>query len=188
MTEWRPIPGFEGAYEVNDEGHVRSLDRVLVDVNGKRRRWKGRELAQTPSHGRPVVGLGRARLEQPGVLVMLAFVGPRPEGLNVCHLNDDPWDNRLENLYYGTHSQNMQDQVRNGRNYEANKTHCDKGHPFDEDNTGWWSGGVGKSKRRRCKTCDREKTSRSAPRVRVRNREKQRAYEAAYRARKRAEC
>ena len=30
-AEWRPILGFEGFYEVSDQGRVRSLDRILSD-------------------------------------------------------------------------------------------------------------------------------------------------------------
>jgi hypothetical protein len=32
-----------------------------------------------------------------------------------CHRNDDPQDNRLENLYWGTHQQNSEDAKRNDR-------------------------------------------------------------------------
>lgn len=48
------------------------------------------------------------------MLVMLAFVGPRPDGLDVCHGNGNPADNRLENLRYGTRSENMRDALRHG--------------------------------------------------------------------------
>lgn len=47
-------------------------------------------------------------------LVMMTFVGPCPAGLECCHENDDPMDNRLENLYYGTKRDNMEDAIRNG--------------------------------------------------------------------------
>jgi hypothetical protein len=47
-------------------------------------------------------------------LVLEAFVGPCPPGLEGCHRNDDSSDNRLENLYWGTHRQNMADRERNG--------------------------------------------------------------------------
>jgi hypothetical protein len=47
-------------------------------------------------------------------LIAAAYLGERPEGLEVCHDNGNPQDNRPCNLYYGTHSQNMLDQVRHG--------------------------------------------------------------------------
>lgn len=43
MTErWLPVPGWEGFYEVSDQGRVRGLDRVLVRKNGTIHTEKGR--------------------------------------------------------------------------------------------------------------------------------------------------
>ena len=48
-------------------------------------------------------------------LVMLAFHGFPPPGLEAMHLNGNPKDNRPENLKYGTHSENMIDMYRKGK-------------------------------------------------------------------------
>ncbi len=41
-------------------------------------------------------------------LVLEAFVGRRPKGHVVCHFPDpDPHNNRLENLQWGTHAENL---------------------------------------------------------------------------------
>lgn len=50
-----------------------------------------------------------------GRLVLEAFVGPCPAGLQCCHANDDPWDNRLENLRWDTPKANAKDRARNGK-------------------------------------------------------------------------
>jgi len=42
-------------------------------------------------------------------LVLLAVVGPRPEGLEIRHLNGIPSDNRVVNLEYATKSRNLLD-------------------------------------------------------------------------------
>lgn len=42
-------------------------------------------------------------------LVMLAFIGPPPPGMEVCHRDNNPRNNRLENLRYDTHMNNMID-------------------------------------------------------------------------------
>jgi len=45
-------------------------------------------------------------------LVMAAHVGPRPEGLEVCHIDGDATNNRLDNLRYGTNLSNKDDSRR----------------------------------------------------------------------------
>lgn len=48
------------------------------------------------------------------VVILTTFVGPRPSGMEGCHINGDPADNRLENLRWDTHASNMQDAIRHG--------------------------------------------------------------------------
>ena len=57
--------------------------------------------------------------------------------MEACHANDDPSDNRLENLRWDTRSENLYDRVRNGifRNGFTGATHCGRGHEFTEENT-----------------------------------------------------
>lgn len=47
-------------------------------------------------------------------LVMEAFIGPRPEGMECRHLDGDPANNRLSNLTWGTPKENAEDQRRHG--------------------------------------------------------------------------
>lgn len=47
-------------------------------------------------------------------LVLEAFVGPCPAGMECCHEDGDPGNNRLTNLRWDTHAGNMQDAVRHG--------------------------------------------------------------------------
>ena len=113
---WRDIPGFEGAYQVSDFGRVRGLDRT-VHHQGGHRFVRGRILRSRFSpnggHHQVVLGYGtkggkhiNARVH---ALVLLAFVGPRPEGLEIRHLNGTPSDNRLTNLEYATKPPNRLD-------------------------------------------------------------------------------
>jgi NUMOD4 motif len=48
---WRPVDGWHGYYEVSTRGRVRSVARVVVDVNGHRRRVPGRVLKLSTSGG-----------------------------------------------------------------------------------------------------------------------------------------
>ena len=45
FENWVPIPGLVGRYEVSDQGRVRSLSRLIVDRDGRHRRWRGRILS-----------------------------------------------------------------------------------------------------------------------------------------------
>jgi HNH endonuclease len=48
-------------------------------------------------------------------LILTAFVGARPLGTESRHLNDDAFDNRLENLAWGSQLENRVDAIMNGR-------------------------------------------------------------------------
>jgi hypothetical protein len=49
-------------------------------------------------------------------LVMIHFGGPIPfVGAECRHKDDDPSNNSIDNLEWGTHSDNMQDMVKRGR-------------------------------------------------------------------------
>jgi len=106
---WLPIAGYEGMYEVSDLGRVRSLPRFHAG---------GRVLK--PSYCGPVasVGLrrdGRSRTFSIHGLVARAFLGPCPEGMEVCHGPAGRRDNRLVNLSYGTKLKNNgEDKRRDG--------------------------------------------------------------------------
>lgn len=146
------MPGFEGSYEVSDMGHVRSVDRVVVDSRGRGFRRRGQILK--PKHnnmGYPYVCLGRPNSRLVHRLVLMAFVGPCPEGMVGCHNNDIPTDNRLENLRWDTMAANQFDRIANGNNAFANQTHCKRGHEFTPKNTRIKLSGSG----RECRECDR---------------------------------
>jgi hypothetical protein len=136
--EWRPVVGFEGYYEVSDQGRVRSVPRVVRCANGVHRRLPGVILAPRPrADGHLDASLCRGSLavnHKVHQLVMAAFVGPRPAGLEVLHGNGDPTDNRRANLRYGTRSANALDAVAHGTHHWAAKTACPHGHPLAEPN------------------------------------------------------
>ena len=54
-------------------------------------------------------------------LMLETFVGPCPPGMECRHLNGDPTDNRLCNLVWGTHSENIKDMYRHGTQNTKNR-------------------------------------------------------------------
>ncbi len=60
-------------------------------------------------------GAGRQVKRMVHLLMLEAFVGPRPAGPVACHANDIKTDNRLSNLRWDTPSSNWDDRRRNGR-------------------------------------------------------------------------
>ena len=151
---WLPVPGWEGLYEVSDLGRVRSLDRYVRTHHNGRRLVPGRILKPQPAskYGHLKVGFSsegsKIRWYQIHQLVMLAFVGPCPDGMEIRHIDSMPWNNALANLAYGTRKENAQDRVQNGTDNHARKTHCPTcGLPYDEANTYWYKGA------RQCKNC-----------------------------------
>lgn len=160
--EWRPVVGYEDRYEVSSLGNVRSKAYALVDARGTvhEKSPRTRKLHQRPSGHMQVMLTDGERRYNAHVhrLMMAAFVGPCPEGMEVCHNNGVASDNRLENLRYGTRSENNQDTLMHGRNVNAEKSHCSQGHEYDEGNTFLRpSGGRGcracRSKKRECPNC-----------------------------------
>lgn len=108
--EWRPVRGYEGRYEVSDEGQVRSLvtDRVLRPG--------------LTSRGYPSVNLyDGSSPKQPRsytvhTLVCAAFIGPRISGLTVNHIDGDKTNNAVSNLELVTMSENIRHAIETGLN------------------------------------------------------------------------
>jgi len=106
---WLPVVEYEGLYEVSDLGRVRSL-----------RRWHAGSRVLKPGYDGSAaqVGLsreGRRRTFKVHILVARAFLGPCPDGQEVCHGPAGRRDNRLVNLSYGTHLKNNgEDKRRDG--------------------------------------------------------------------------
>lgn len=107
--EWRPIPSLPGVM-ASSWGRVHKL--------AAEKDWRGRSGRKTrptfgakrhlrPNYPTMVVHWKGTGLRKVSRLVLEAFVGAPFEGAVAMHKNDDSTDNRIENLRWGTHAENL---------------------------------------------------------------------------------
>ena len=141
--EWKPIPGYEDLYQVSNTGKVKRLPKGKL-----LKPWKDKG-------GYPSVKLckgGKRKFRYVHRLVLEAFVGECPDGMECLHADGNPANNKIENLIWGSHSENILDTVRHGRHRNIIKSHCPRGHElFPENLTGWSR----KKGYRTCRSCAR---------------------------------
>lgn len=160
VEEWRPVVGWEGMYEVSSKGRVRSIPRVIPTVGPQGRRvqrhYRVLRTPQCGSGGYPTVNLARSgdrqKVQTVHTLVLTAFVGPRPDGMEGCHGDGDPTNNRRDNLRWDSQPANGLDRTRHGRDHKANRTHCPRGHRHSSRNNGETAAKRAKGWRK-CKAC-----------------------------------
>lgn len=125
MTEWRAVVGYEGVYDVSDDGRVR---RVSDNAGGRGEKPldQPREIkVRLDVGGYPRVNLcrrGRAKQIFVHLLMLRAFVGPAPTpDHESAHENGVRTDNRLTNLSWKTHAENIADRMRHGNAHEGDR-------------------------------------------------------------------
>lgn len=102
VERWLPVPGWEGSYEVSDQGRVKTTTR----------RWMRKEKFLRPqrtARGYLMMDLsldGKTKHMLLHRMVMFAFVGVRPSDVQVNHINGNPLDNRLVNLEFVSAKEN----------------------------------------------------------------------------------
>lgn len=122
MEIWKDIPNYEGLYQASNYGRIRSLDRVRKYKSSNQygdyvmiQNIKGRIL-------KPIdIGKGYYRVtlsKKPFFIhriVWVTFNGRIPEGYEINHIDENPSNNRLDNLELVTHKENMNWGTRNQR-------------------------------------------------------------------------
>lgn len=122
MIIWKDHPRYPGEYQVSSSGEVRSLTRMVPTSYGAERVNVGRVMSQSSDKvGRRGVNL-LGQNERVHRLVLEAFVGPCPAGMECRHLNGNCADNRVENLAWGTHAENCADMIRHGTSTKGERS------------------------------------------------------------------
>lgn len=92
--QWRPVPGYQGWYEVSDLGNVYSLARAAAHGGLLRP-----QVSTTGYHFVRLCKYGRVRAVPVGRLVLLAFSGPA-RGRRARHGPGGRLDDRVVNLHW----------------------------------------------------------------------------------------
>lgn len=122
IEEWLDIPGYGGHYQASTLGRIKSKARIVTKRNfrGQIVRQKYGQKVLNPTinnYGYLTVHIsvdGKKMNRPVHHLVLFAFVGPRPNGMEACHNNGKSFDNRPENLRWDTHANNNADRKTHG--------------------------------------------------------------------------
>jgi len=106
---WKPVPGYEGIYEISNFGKVNSIkdgERFPRKLNATTH-YTSFSAKKLPEHkSQKSFYIHR--------LVAQVFIGPRPEGCIIRHLDGDRRNNHVSNLAYGTKEENVADTIAHG--------------------------------------------------------------------------
>lgn len=119
---WKPIPGYEAAYEASTEGQIRSLERIVTytrrDGRCVERKYPSKVLKPgLNSRGYEIVtlcDLDNHNTRAVHRLILETFVGPKQPGQECRHLDRNIRNNTLTNLCWGTAAENMADKIAHG--------------------------------------------------------------------------
>lgn len=115
--EWRAVADWNGWYEVSSYGRIRSRGRMVMA--GSAKIWKPCRIIRgsLDRKGYRIVVLrdgDRFESRYHHRLVLFAFVGPCPEGMEACHNDGNKLNNKLDNLRWDTPQANAADKERHG--------------------------------------------------------------------------
>jgi len=144
---WKDVVGYEGKYKVSSYGNVIGPRGRVLRPSTNLRGYSQVSLYDEDSN---------MKVFNVQLLVITAFVGPRPDGMYICHNDDVKTNNSLSNLRYDTPSSNVSDSYANNPNRKKSSgrflkgnNKCVRGHVFIAETTITMSSGG-----RTCRACN----------------------------------
>lgn len=113
---WKPIEGFDGRYEVSADGIVRSWVRKgPKDFRNEEPKYLSHHIDRGGYHNVTLFLPGGKRVRKMVArLVLEAFVGPCPDGLEASHIDGNSHNNAVNNLQWKSHLENIRDKYEHG--------------------------------------------------------------------------
>lgn len=116
---WIDIKGYENQYQISNFGKIKSLDRIVIDKNGRRMIYKGKILSPIKSNRKNnyyLFVILKRKINYIHRLIAENFIENPNKYQVVDHINEDTTDNRIENLQWVT------------MEYNTYKSHIGKKH------------------------------------------------------------
>ncbi|WP_298774960.1 NUMOD4 domain-containing protein [uncultured Empedobacter sp.] len=125
MADWKDIKEYEGLYQINSKGEVRSLDRVVNCIHNSKAVKKGKAIKHIlNSANYYVVNLyknGKVKQFFIHRLIAIHFI-PNPENKKeIDHINTNTLDNSLSNLRWATRKENVNNPISKKRRNQVLK-------------------------------------------------------------------
>lgn len=113
---WKPIINHEELYEISNYGKVKRL------IGYRCRKERIIKSNKRKDYGYLYLSLCKDKIAKTYLvhkLVIETFIGPCPNGMEICHNNGDPENNYIGNLRYDTHKNNMIDSMKHGTRWKC---------------------------------------------------------------------
>lgn len=132
MEIWKDIKGYEGYYQVSNMGDVRSLDRLVTRSDGVVSPKKGGILVKIENND----GYYQIKLCKNGInktnrvhrIVLETFDPTDKDGMEVNHIDCNRKNNKLENLEWKTHLENVRHSSDQGKYRRYGKNNSNYGN------------------------------------------------------------
>jgi HNH endonuclease len=123
MVEFRQVSDFP-FHRVGTDGTI----WTCLDQGGRGPTHHWRQLVAKPSPRLRYVQValchkGKVTMRSLHRIVLEAFRGPCPPGMEACHNDGDPFNNRLDNLRWDTRKGNFADEERHGTKMRGERHH-----------------------------------------------------------------
>lgn len=121
---WKPINGCDGLYEASNMGRIRScIPGTFPKIISSNPKYVYKTVS--------ILRFGKRITRRIHRLVLETFCGIAPDGYESAHLNGNKHDNRLVNLKWATHKENVFHKKLHGTEKLGEKHRCAKIFSFD---------------------------------------------------------